>query len=191
MVQSVNMDIKLILPSCEYAQQIEEFRSKFENEISDIAGAKIAGGGSLGDGICVNEWIAQSEDYRNGRNLPEGFVSATQFLAVRPSDNKLVGVFAIRHELTPHLERIGGHIGYSVSPDVRRKGYATQMLRLGLLECEKLGIERVRITCVKENIASAGVIKKCGGVDDGEAEFDGKTFNRFWIYMGDENASNV
>ncbi|WP_143002008.1 GNAT family N-acetyltransferase [Pseudobutyrivibrio sp. 49] len=36
-------------------------------------------------------------------------------------------------------------MGYSVAPDERRKGYATQMLSLVLPECKKLGIDKVLI----------------------------------------------
>jgi len=79
------------------------------------------------------------------------------------------------------LEEIGGHIGYSVAPDERNKGYATQMLLLGLEECRKLGIGKVRVSCVKGNVASAKVIKSCGGEYDGDAKHEGKIFERYWI----------
>ena len=34
----------------------------------------------------------------------------------------------LRHCFNDYLERYGGHIGYSVRPDERRKGYAAWML---------------------------------------------------------------
>ncbi|MCL2586880.1 MAG: GNAT family N-acetyltransferase [Firmicutes bacterium] len=174
------MELELILPAQHHREQVEDYKRKFIAELSTISGVGIHGAGSLSD-MSFDEWLTECEDHQAGRNLPEGFVPATQFIAIRKSDNKVVGTFAIRHSLTPHLERIGGHIGYSVAPDERRKGYATQMLQLGIDECKKLGIHQIRITCLKDNIASAGVIKKFNAIHDGDAEFDGKVLDRYWI----------
>jgi len=175
--------IKLVLPTKEYSEQLEEYRQKFKNWSSGITGVFIHGCGTLGEKENIAEWLQECEDYMVGKNLPEGFVPATQFLGVRESDDKLVGMFQIRHGLTPHLERIGGHIGYSVAPDEQGKGYATMMLILGLEECKKLGINRVRVTCINKNVASAKVIKKCGGEYDGDAEYEGNVFERYWINL--------
>ena len=174
------MNLELILPTAAHRAQVEEFKQKFIDNPSEFASVGMHGSGSLGE-LTFDEWLQECNDYRAGKNLPQGYVPSTQFLAMRKTDNKLVGLFQIRHELTPHLERIGGHIGYSVAPDERCKGYATQMLRLGLQECKRLGIDRVRVTCVKDNVASARVILKNGGVFDGEAEHDNKVFQRYWI----------
>ena len=184
----MNIEIKLVLPTNEFVTQIEEYKRKFLDEKSgSVALQSMPGCGNL-EKQTVDEWIAECNDHSFGRNLPDGYVSATQFIAMRKADSKLVGMIQVRHKLTPFLERIGGHIGYSIAPDERRKGYATQMLTLALDKCRELGIERVRVTCIKENIASAKVIQNCGGKFDGEAEYDGefpqnkgKIFYRYWI----------
>jgi predicted acetyltransferase len=54
----------------------------------------------------------------------------------------LIGLLNIRHLLTPELLMESGHIGYSIHPDERRKGYATEQLRLGLVEAKRLGLEK-------------------------------------------------
>ena len=60
-----------------------------------------------------------------------------------------------------------GHIGYSVPPNQRGKGYATQMLGLLLNMAFERGREDALLTCDTDNEASRRVIEKCGGEFDG------------------------
>ena len=92
--------------------------------------------------------------------------SSTRFWVV---GDELAGVINVRHHLTPHLEEIGGHIGYSVAPSWRCKGVATKMLRGALERCEQLGISHVLLTCNADNLASWRVIERCGGALEREA----------------------
>ena len=56
------------------------------------------------------------------------------------------------------------------------------MIRLALTECKKLGIDKVLMTCDKENIASAKSIIKNGGILENEfVNSDGKVEQRYWI----------
>jgi predicted acetyltransferase len=77
-----------------------------------------------------------------------------------------LGELAIRHWLTEDLRRLGGHIGYEVRPSERRRGHATEMLRLSLPIAHQLGIDPALVTCDDTNIASRKVIEKNGGVPD-------------------------
>jgi predicted acetyltransferase len=89
----------------------------------------------------------------------------------------------IRHRLNEFLAREGGHIGYSVRPSERRKGYATRMLQMALQKCAEMGLEKVLIACDKENIGSAKVIMNNGGVLESEIT-DGslaEVVQRYWI----------
>ncbi len=93
------------------------------------------------------------------------------------SGEDYLGDMAIRHTLTPALARTGGHVGYSIAAAWRRQGHATRLLAAGLVECGRLGLDRVLLTCAADNEASRRVILANGGVPDGR--IDGE--DRFWI----------
>jgi predicted acetyltransferase len=75
----------------------------------------------------------------------------------------MLGRLAIRHRLTPALERAGGHIGYDVRPSARRRGHAIAMLAAALPVARSFGIEEALLTCDEWNIASRRVIERNGG----------------------------
>lgn len=59
------------------------------------------------------------------------------------SDNKVCGSISIRHELNDFLFNFGGHIGYSITPSERGKGYGKLQLKMGLEIAKSLGIKIV------------------------------------------------
>ena len=94
----------------------------------------------------------------------------------------LLGAVNIRHYLNDYLLQFGGHIGDGIRPSERRKGYATEMIRLALIECKKLGIDRVLMVCDKSNIGSAKSIINNGGILENEfVDEDGEINQRYWI----------
>ena len=112
----------------------------------------------------------------------EGFVHHSTFWLLN-EDDVIVGVSNIRHYLTENLLLVGGHIGFGIRPSFRRRGYATKILELSLLEAKKLGIEKALVTCDKINIGSAKTIMKNGGILWKEHIVDGKEVLNFWIKM--------
>lgn len=92
-------------------------------------------------------------------------------------EDQWLGRLAIRHELTPALLELGGHIGYVVRPSARRMGYATQMLVQSLPYAARLGIDPALVTCDADNDPSRKVIQAAGG--ELEDERHGKL--RFWV----------
>jgi predicted acetyltransferase len=98
---------------------------------------------------------------------------------------KIVACVRLRFRLTAELEQEGGHIGYDVRPTMRRRGYGTHLLRLALPVLHGHGIRRVRITCDEDNIGSAKIIERNGGVlsGTGVSRESGKTVRQYWIEL--------
>ncbi len=74
---------------------------------------------------------------------------------------------AFRQKCLTALECLFGarHIGYVVVPELRRRGYATAILRRSLeIAYRSLGIAPVLLTCDDDNVASIRTIEKNGGV---------------------------
>jgi len=65
-----------------------------------------------------------------------------------------------RHYFNENLEKYGGHIGYSVRPDERRKGYAKKMLSNCLEIYKTYGIEKVLVTCIQGNESSSYILSR-------------------------------
>lgn len=134
----------------------------------------------LTDGMAWSDYLRRLSRYRAGRDLPADRVPAT-FL-VGDVDGALVGRISIRYELNDFLAHEGGHIGYGVRPAYRRRGYATEMLRQGLVIARAAGVGRLLITCDDDNLGSIAVIEACGGTLESVATSDtGREFRRYWI----------
>ena len=172
-------NLLLIKPTIEYADQIMQMKQEIlEAEDKD----SFAGCCWLEDYLTVEEWLADLEKRENPATCPEGSVSSSVYLAVRGLDDRVVGIIDLRHHIDhPVLGLWGGHMGYSVRPDERGKGYAKEMLRLNLLNCKEMGISKVMITCHPWNLASEKVILANGGVFEKTVDVDGEQIKRYWI----------
>ena len=124
------------------------------------------------------EWIQKEKKMHLGVDLEKGLVPGTTLLYMM--DKEIIGSINIRHCLNEFLYHQGGHIGYSIAPQYRQKGYATQMLKEVLKICQYWEIWPVLITCHENNIASKKTIEKCGG------KFENKYKNTLRYWIGEE-----
>lgn len=135
------------------------------------------------DPTDFEEMVQSLLESEKGTNLPEGWVPDSTFWLIN-EDRNVLGAVNIRHELTPRLLDRGGHIGYGIRPSERKKGYATEILKLSLEKAKEFGIQKALVTCNSTNIGSLKTITKNGGVPDEDfIEEDGNVIKRFWIQI--------
>lgn len=109
-------------------------------------------------------WLDKlQKDYT--RKATEEKVPARTYFLVRSIDNKIVGMINIRLSLNERLRKYGGHIGYSIRPTERGKGYNKINLYLGLKVCQEYGIDKVLMDADKDNPASWKTMEALGGVN--------------------------
>lgn len=172
-------ELELVFPTEEYKKEVEEYLQEF----LDNGELEIAGDGGLDRIKNFDEWLQKVRDDLSVDTIDKDRIPATLYLTVRKSDKKIVGNIQIRHFLNERLLKYGGHIGDSIRPSERRKGYATEQIRLALKECRKLGIRRVLMDCDKDNIGSAKAIQNNGGVLEDEIYVNGEISQRYWISL--------
>lgn len=169
------MMLMLIEPNLGMEKEYNDYIDEWEN-----AGEKIVPYASRKNNVdykdLINNWGEQSTN----KAREHGFVPASLYFLI-DENKKIYGALHIRHELNDYLLNYGGHIGYGIRPSERRKGLATNMLSLSLPIVKKLGINKVLVTCDKENIASAKTIINNGGILENEVTEYGEVTQRYWI----------
>ncbi len=166
--------LKLTLPNPKLERSALDMRKEYFNAGESV----IAGGAGFHSATSYSMWMKRNLAAKVDP-LPGYMPSVTYFATI---GDKPIGMLQIRLELNESLLKTGGHIGYSVRPSMRNQGYAAAMLSLALERCRSMGIFNVLVTCKKDNLASAKVIEKNGGILENEMEDDnGEVFKRYWI----------
>lgn len=128
----------------------------------------------------------RAERFRTGEGLPAHYVKSDYLWLV--DDGEFLGEIAVRHSLNASLLRYGGNIGYGMRYSHWNRGLGTKMLALALQYARNtLALERVLITCDDDNVGSARVIEKNGGIlQDKIANLIGGRLvvtRRYWIKL--------
>jgi predicted acetyltransferase len=171
-------DLKLVFPDEKMELDVTEFKKEFFD-----CGERIINGSFKLDYLdSYDKWLKIIRDNLSIETVnPEWVVSST-FFAARISDNKIVGIVNLRHYLNDFYKDLG-HIGYSVRPSERKKGYATEILRQILDYAREQGLSEVYITCKKDNEASRKTIIKNGGISSRTFSDEGKDYEVFNISL--------
>ena len=122
----------------------------------------------------INEWSGVSrEDFEEkalpemlanaeGRGLPAGYVPQTTLFLWE--NDRIVGLFRIRHYLCESLRTGAGHIGYCIGKEYRGRGFGTQGLRLTLERAREIVPEdEFYLRVDRSNTASLHVMLNNGG----------------------------
>ena len=123
-------------PSIERKEDILNFLDEFAKYNSDLNGAgaldKIYEGYTFKEALdrCLK---MKNEKYARSINR----CPSKTFLLIRENDNKIIGCANLRWNLTKTVLKFGGHIGYSIRPAERRKGYNKINLHMILKEAKK------------------------------------------------------
>lgn len=122
------------------------------------------------------EWLETNLNKEMGINLPENRVPSIQFVSF-DAVGRALGFLNLRLRLNEGLLNYAGHIGYSIRPSERGKGYAKEALHQGLQVANEKNIHRALVTCGTENPASRAVILANGG----QLEDVRNGTERYWI----------
>ena len=155
-------------------EQILNYKEEF------VLNNEIIHGAANMTALSIPEWVQFTENTKYKESVTPGFVTAHTFFAL--DNDKIVGVINARHELNDYLLNFGGHIGYSVRKSERRKGYGKKMLIYTSKFLFSLGLDKILITCNKNNTASRRTIESCGGILENEVIEETRTTLRYWIY---------
>lgn len=171
---------RLLKPDISFEMDIQAFREEMLQANSSMDGM-----GPLKRMADIKEWLEFNKQYENKETVPDNWVTTEQFVYVREVDNKIVGMIQFRHYFNEFLQKYGGHIGYSIRPDERRKGYAKRMLADCMQICKLHGLEKILVTCITDNEGSKRTILANGGVYESTVycEPDDVYLERYWIHL--------
>lgn len=164
--------MQLVLPSAEYEKSYREYIQELGDEERYPFPLDF-------DHSDFPALLAKLERFRNGIDLPEGFVPATTYWLVDGSD--ILGVSNLRHFLNDRIRHAGGHVGLGIRPTRRGEGFGSHLLRITLEKAFERGIGSVYVHCHKHNEPSSRMIIANGGSLESEINDGGEVVQRYVV----------
>ncbi|MDR1539028.1 MAG: GNAT family N-acetyltransferase [Clostridiales bacterium] len=149
--------VKLIKPCVEYWQ--DYLRFVHELQINNCLEDDILINAPYKNAISALRLFNNLED---SSRVPEGEVPSSVFWLVGGS--RIIGIGGLRHCLNSKLEINGGHIVYAIRPSSRRSGWGAKLMSMMLKAAADRGIKYALVTCGADDIATAKIAKKNGGI---------------------------
>lgn len=128
------------------------------------------------DRFVYEDWLESNQLMEAGLSLPDGWVPNIQLVAF-DENGQALGFLNLRLRLTDQLLNQGGHIGYSIRPSQRGKGFGKALLREALPLAKTKNIDKVLVTCSQDNNASRAIIL----ANQGQLEDIRNGVERYWI----------
>ena len=151
----------------------------FKQEFIDNGEQTINGSELLDQMDSYDEWLKSVSDNTSPETVNPSWVVTDTYFAFDEND-RLVGVIDLRHELNDFLKDFGNS-GYSVRPSERRKGYATEMLRLIIERAAEIGLGKLQLSVERTNEPSVKTILKNGGKYERSFTFQGEEADVYMI----------
>jgi predicted acetyltransferase len=82
-------------------------------------------------------------------------------------NGEVLGFCQVRHRPSCHANlppEAGNHVYYEIAAPFRGRGYGKILMGLALAEAKRIGLERVRISCLRDHAVSRRIILGTGAV---------------------------
>jgi predicted acetyltransferase len=151
-------NISLIFPNKEMASEVIEFKKDFfENGEKTIHGSYKLDN----EKYSYIEWLQIIKNNLDKDKYNPRFGLSHTLFAIK-NDGTIVGIVNLRNTITDFYKD-SGHIGYSVRPSERNKGYATEILKQVLKIAKDQELEEIYLVCKQSNEPSRKtIIRNCG-----------------------------
>ena len=164
------LQVKLIPVTRDLEEEIQAFRQEcLEND--SIGECGIPGATFLATCESIDKWFNHLESSmkvselvkKYKKDLKKVWIEQKQWALV-DNDSRILGMTTLLEGFNDIYKRLTGHIGYTIRPSERNKGYGKKMLELSLEIYKGWGFSRVIVSCEEKNAASRQVILSQKGV---------------------------